>query len=102
MAAFSSPMSFFNFGVMGRRRGGDFGEGALNDLVPVRHGGRNVVKVGIEVFGEAGAVGEAGDGPARARGDVKGDVVDGLGRGYAEGVFATRYAHLAFEVFMEG
>ena len=85
MAAFRSPRSFFyNFGVLGR--------------------GREVVKVGIEVFSEAGAVGDAGDGLALARAcGFEGDVVNCLGGGgCVKRVFATRDARLAFEILLEG
>ena len=63
---------------------GDSGEVALDDLVAVRRGGREVVEVGVKILGKAGAIRKVGDGPTRARGAVEGVIEKGLGGGCAE------------------
>ena len=54
-------------------------------------------------FSKAGAVGDAGDGPAPTRAcGFEGDVVNFSGGGCAERVFALRDARLAFEIIVAG
>ena len=100
---FQIAKELFQLGVLGGGCGGDLGEGALDDLVAVRRGGPEVVKVRVKVVGEVGAVGKTGKDSERLGRYVEFDIVDGWGSGGCrERVLSSRDTRLALGVLVEG
>ena len=83
--------------------GGDSREGVLYNLVAMHHSRREVIKMDINIFGEAVAVGKTGDECASSRGTGKCKVADGFGGvGCTKRVLSSCNARFALEVFVEG